>query len=50
MEAWGYGGRECRSQVPAEQPEELFDILDEENQGQISFLQFHESVKCLAMP
>ncbi|CAK9090468.1 unnamed protein product [Durusdinium trenchii] len=45
-----------RMEIPAEQPEELFDILDEEggssvlgraydNLGQITFLQFHESVK-----
>lgn len=34
-----------RMEVPAEQPEELFDILDEEGVGQISFLSFHESVK-----
>lgn len=34
-----------RMEIPAEQPEELFDILDEDNLGQITFLQFHESVK-----
>jgi len=34
-----------RMEVPAEQPEELFDILDEDNLGQINFVQFHESVK-----
>eukprot|EP00439_Symbiodinium_sp_Y106_P011474 s4157_g1.t1 len=37
-----------RMEVPAEQPEELFDILDEEGVGQISFLSFHESVKSIA--
>ncbi|CAJ1459614.1 unnamed protein product [Effrenium voratum] len=34
-----------RMEVPAEQPEELFDILDEEGSGQINFLTFTESVK-----
>lgn len=34
-----------RMEIPAEQPEELFDILDEDQLGQITFLQFHESVK-----
>lgn len=34
-----------RMEIPAEQPEELFDILDEDQLGQITSLQFHESVK-----
>ncbi|CAE7372853.1 Catsper1 [Symbiodinium natans] len=34
-----------RMEVPAEQPEELFDILDEEGVGHINFVKFHESVK-----
>lgn len=34
-----------RMEIPAEQPEELFDILDEDQLGAITFLQFHESVK-----